>query len=72
MDYAYYPKSLLREYANQTGLTRFIHAEERKANKRLEHDQLAATFFGSTELWLKGFYKFLDEKIEKLPLNFLE
>ncbi len=72
MPRAFYPKLLLREYADQTGLTEFIQVKEKAANKQLKHNELAITFFGSEEQWLKGFYKFLDEKIAKLPLNFVK
>ncbi len=67
--YTYYPKLLLREHANQTGLTAFIDTKEANAKQRFRHNELAAEFFGSHEAWMKSFYEFLDEKIIKLKIG---
>lgn len=66
---AFYPKSLLREYATQTGLTEFIKKQELQAGKPLKHDELAEQFFGSTDAWLKGLNKFFDDKILKFNIS---
>lgn len=66
---AYYPKSFLREHADQTGLTQYIQTEESKSNTRLEHDVLAEQFFGSYDKWIHSFYEFLDNKIIQLNIG---
>lgn len=66
---AYYPKSLLREHADQTGLSQYIQDEEKKSNTKLEHDILAEQFFGSYDGWIHSFYEFLDKKIIKLNIG---
>ena len=60
---AFYPKSFLREYAYQTGLTKFIVEAETKAGEQLKHDELAEQFFGSYNEWMTGFEQFLQNKI---------
>ena len=66
---AYYPKSFLREYADQTGLTKFIHDTELKVGRQLSHDELAEQFFGSYDEWMAGFERFLQNKISTLKIG---
>ncbi len=63
MSYTYYPKSLLREHADKTGLTTFIKEKETQATHPLKHDELAIQFFGSREAWLMSLHKYLTDKI---------
>ena len=63
--YTYYPKSFLREHADQTGLTQFIQEKEAKAGKPLLHDELATEFFGSREKWIESFDQFINQKINQ-------
>ncbi len=66
---AFYPKSFLREYADHTGLTKFIVGAEEKAGKKLKHDELAEQFFGSYDEWMTGFEKFLQNKLVILKIG---
>lgn len=61
---AYYPKSLLREHANQSGLTQLIKNRELDFKKHLNHDELAVEFFGTYDAWISSFYEFLNKKIK--------
>lgn len=63
------PKSLIREYANESGLTKFILAAEVKAGKQLKHDELAAIYFGSKRIWQEKVIQFLNQKTEKLNIG---
>ncbi len=63
MENAYFPKSLLREHADATGLTLFIKEKESQANHTLKHDELAIQFFGSREAWLTNLNQYLVDKI---------
>ncbi len=63
MDHAYYPKSLLRQHADKTGLTGFIKQQENRAKHPLKHDELAAQFFGLREAWLVDLHKYFEQPI---------
>lgn len=69
MAYTYYPKSFLREHADQTGLTKYIQQEEKKAGYQLKHNELAKEYFGSYEKWMKSLDKFFDKKITDLKIG---
>lgn len=69
ISFAFYPKSFLREYADQMGLTKFITEMEEKAGKKLKHDELAEQFFGSYDNWMTGFEQFLQNKIVTLKIR---
>lgn len=64
MDDLYYPKSLLREHADKTGLTAFIKQQEAEVNHSMKHDELAIQFFGSREAWLMSLHKYFQQLIE--------
>ena len=59
----YYPKSFIREHADQTGLTEFIKAKEKIAGQKLNHDELAIQFFETREQWLTSLNDFIGEKL---------
>lgn len=67
--YTYYPKSLLREHADQTGLRQYIKQAEAQSQVKLKHDELAIQFFGTREAWIKSFYHFLDKKTSDLGIG---
>ena len=69
MPFAFYPKSFLREYADQTGLTQLIHDAETHAGKQLKHDELAEQYFGSYDIWMTGFEQFLQNKLTTLRIE---
>ncbi|WP_143691175.1 hypothetical protein [Wohlfahrtiimonas populi] len=59
----YYPKSFIREHADQTGLTEFIKAKEKIAGQKLNHDELTIQFFETREQWLTSLNDFIGEKL---------
>lgn len=65
----YYPKSFLREHADQTGLTKYIQEQETQSGKPLKHDELAKQYFGSYEKWVSSLDQFLDQKTIDLKIS---
>lgn len=59
---AYYPKSLVRDHANKSGLTDYIYQKEKLANQPLNHEKLAMEYYGSREKWVKALNQFINEK----------
>lgn len=63
---AYYPKLLIREFADQSGLTKYIYKKERLANQPLNHEELAIEYFGSREKWIKSLNHYINQQMGKL------
>lgn len=60
--FANYPKSLIREHANKTGLTVYILNKQKQAGAVLSHEALAVAYFGSYDKWNQSLDQFLDIK----------
>lgn len=58
---AYYPKTLLRAHAKKTGLDKYIIEREQKAGTTLNHDELAAQYFGDYDAWLKNLEEYINQ-----------
>lgn len=65
IDSAFYPKSLVRAHADQTGLTQFINEQEKQAGKTLKHNKLAVKYFGTRENWIHSLNTFINQKIKE-------
>lgn len=63
---AYYPKSLVRAHADQTGLTQFINEQEKLAGKSLKHDELAIKFFKLRKKWIDSLDEFISVQAKAL------
>lgn len=62
---AFYPKSLVRAHADQSGLTQFINEQEKQAGKTLKHNELAVKYFGNRENWIHSLNTFINQKIKE-------
>lgn len=62
LEFSYYPKTLLRDFADKTGLTEFIFRKEKEAGHRLRHNDLAIEYFGSYDKWMIKLSSYLDQK----------
>ena len=60
---AVYPKSLVRQHADQSGLTAYILEKQKAAGKRLNHEELAIEFFGSRDKWVKSLNAAINRKM---------
>lgn len=63
MPSAFYPKSLVRAHADQTGLTQFMLGQKKSAGKKLDNEKLAELFFHSKKNWHQELDAFIRSKL---------